>query len=60
MLMARVLLVLAAVALVVLGLAYSFGNQDKVLPWLFWLIRVTVGFMILFGLFYILERLILI
>lgn len=59
MLLARVLLVLAGVGLVLLVLAYALGGQQRFLAWAGWLLRVTVGFAVVFGLFYVLERLLL-
>jgi hypothetical protein len=56
----RVLLLLAAAAVVALVLAYSITRNRRYLSWAWWVGKLSLGMVLLFGLLYVLERLILI
>lgn len=55
----RALLLLAAAVIVVLLLMYSVSRQRRFLAWALFIGKLTLGLAVLFGLFYVLERLIL-
>jgi hypothetical protein len=55
----RIWLILFAVSLVSLLLAWSLTRDRKYLAWTVWLLKIGVGAMVLLGLFYVLERLVL-
>ena len=56
----RVLLLLAAAVVVVLLLTYSVTKDRKWLAWAFFIGKLTIGVVLLFGVLYVLERVILI
>jgi hypothetical protein len=56
----RILLLTAAAAVVTLLLTYSLTRNRKHLAWAFWVGKLAVGLALLFGILYVLERLILI
>lgn len=56
----RALLLLFAAIVVSLLLAYSFTKNRKHLAWAIWFIKIGIGMAVLFGIFYVVERLILI
>lgn len=60
MLLLRVLAILIGGATVALLLAYSVTRNRKYLAWGLWIGKISIGLLLILGLLYTLERLILI
>ena len=56
----RILVLIAAAVVVAMLLAYSVTKDRKWLAWVFFVGKLTIGVLLLFGILYVLERVILI
>jgi hypothetical protein len=59
MMLFRVILLLAAATVVTLLLTYALTKSTKYISWAFWVGKLTLGLALLFGILYVLERLVM-